>query len=99
MCVRWSTRIDSIEPQKRFRDSQTRGPFAVWVHEHEFRADGQRTMLIDRVWYSVPFGWLGRIVHFFAIASRLRAMFAHRERCVTLRFGAPHDATRPHPES
>jgi uncharacterized protein (TIGR01777 family) len=87
--VRWTTRIDAVEHELRFRDSQAQGPFAVWVHEHEFRADGPRTTIVDRVFYTPPFGVLGRAAHPLAIAPRLRALFAHRHRCLRLRFGEP----------
>jgi uncharacterized protein len=85
--LRWSTRIDMVEPEQRFRDSQVRGPFGVWVHEHELRAEGDRTVLVDRLWYSPPLGVLGRIAHAMGIAPRLRATFAHRAQCLALRFG------------
>ncbi len=93
--VRWSTRIDTVEPESRFRDSQRRGPFRVWMHEHELRADGERTILVDRVWYAPPLGVLGRIAHALVLASRMRALFAHRAQCLALRFGLSSDAAPP----
>ncbi|HET6583888.1 MAG TPA: TIGR01777 family oxidoreductase, partial [Nannocystaceae bacterium] len=36
----WRTRIETVEPNRRFRDSAPRGPFRVWLHEHEFEAHG-----------------------------------------------------------
>jgi len=87
----WRTRIETIEPPRRFTDAQITGPFGVWFHEHEFVGDGDRTTVIDRVWYAPPFGPLGRLVHWLGLARRLRALFAHRERAAVLRFGAPHD--------
>ena len=92
--VRWSTRIDVVEPELRFRDSQVRGPFGVWVHEHELRAEGDHTVLVDRVWYAPPLGVLGRIAHAIGIASRMRATFAHRAQCCALRFCLVGDASR-----
>lgn len=88
----WRTKIETVEPERRFVDSAPRGPFRVWFHEHEFASAGERTTMTDRVWYSPPFGVFGRIAHRFVVANRLRDLFAHRERCATLRFGAAHDA-------
>lgn len=93
--LHWSTRIDAIEPEQRFRDSQRRGPFSVWMHEHELRADGERTVLVDRVWYRPPLGLLGRIAHALVIAARMRSLFAHRAQCLALRFGLSRDPPPP----
>lgn len=46
---------------RMFRDVMESGPFAEWVHTHEFFADGTGTRLVDRVEYRLPGGRLGRV--------------------------------------
>jgi ligand-binding SRPBCC domain-containing protein len=43
-----------------FRDVMESGPFASWEHTHRFFADGDETVLVDRVEYSLPGGRVGR---------------------------------------
>ncbi|WP_255170036.1 SRPBCC family protein [Natrononativus amylolyticus] len=42
-----------------FRDEMIRGPFDRWVHTHAFYADGDETLLRDRIEYELPLGDLG----------------------------------------
>jgi hypothetical protein len=84
----WRSRIDTWEPLERFSDSQLRGPYACWWHEHRFSRDGQHTLMEDRVWYSPPLGPLGALAQRALIAPKLRAIFGYRARAMTLRFGA-----------
>ncbi len=85
--LRWRTRIESWRPAAGFVDSQERGPYRAWWHEHHFHADGDRTIMEDRVYYAPPFGILGRIVHALVIRATLRQIFGHRAAAILLRFG------------
>lgn len=60
---RWTSRITERERGDgvaRFRDEMVDGPFPEWVHTHSFFADGEGTLVRDRVRYELPLGWLGR---------------------------------------
>lgn len=45
-----------------FRDEMIDGPFETWVHTHSFHADGNETILRDRVEYALPLGIVGDAV-------------------------------------
>ena len=87
----WRTVIDAWEPpaagRARFVDSQARGPYACWWHEHRFEADGDRTIMIDTVHYAPPLGPLGAVANTLMVAGELRRIFTHRGRAIRLRFG------------
>ncbi|MFW6320211.1 MAG: SRPBCC family protein [Halohasta sp.] len=56
---RWLSRIvDRREGEgyRMFRDDMLGGPFALWIHTHEFYGDGNETVLIDTVEYELPVG-------------------------------------------
>ena len=46
----------------RFHDVMEDGPFPTWEHTHRFVADGESTIVADRVEYVLPGGSIGRAV-------------------------------------
>ena len=85
--IRWKTRIVTWEPGRFFADVQDKGPYALWRHEHAFTADGARTIMEDRVYYSPPAGPLAGIINALFVARSLRAIFKYRADIIRLRFG------------
>jgi ligand-binding SRPBCC domain-containing protein len=69
---------------RRFVDEQRRGPYRLWVHEHNFEERDGGTVIRDRVRYAVPFG---RLVHGWAVGPDVRRIFAYRHAELLRRFG------------
>ena len=90
----WRTRIDAWEPGRRFVDAQLKGPYRSWYHEHSFRADGEATLMRDRVWYAPPLGPVGALANALVVAPQLRGIFGFREKAIARRFGAAGGAGR-----
>jgi uncharacterized protein (TIGR01777 family) len=80
--LRWQSRIESWEPHRRFVDVQTRGPYELWHHTHEFVPFRQGTIIRDRVRYALPFGALGELVAGRRVARDLEAIFEFRRRTI-----------------
>lgn len=78
--VRWRTEIRGWDPPHRFVDAQLRGPYRLWVHEHRFEDDGDGCLMIDRVEYISPVGWL---VHRPLVTPQVERIFDYR--CDALR--------------
>jgi ligand-binding SRPBCC domain-containing protein len=57
----WSSVISEWDPPSKFVDEQVRGPYARWVHTHEFVEERDATSIRDRVEYELPLGRLGRL--------------------------------------
>ncbi len=85
--VRWRTRITRWEPGRSFVDLQEAGPYRLWWHEHTFQADGERTVMEDRVYYAPPFGIVGRLANRVFIGPTLKKIFQYRGDVIRLRFG------------
>ncbi|APW99476.1 cyclase [Halobiforma lacisalsi AJ5] len=64
-----------------FRDEMVHSPFAFerWEHTHAFYADGDRTVLRDRVEYELPLGALGEAASPLSGVG-FEAMFRDRHR-------------------
>lgn len=85
--VRWQSRIDDWEPDRRFVDSQTRGPYASWHHTHRFEPRDGGTVLRDEIRYAVPFGAVGDLVAGGRVAREVQEIFAFRRRKISELFG------------
>lgn len=75
--LRWCSEITSWDPPRRFVDEQIRGPYRVWIHEHEFLETNGGTEVSDRVRYAVPGGAL---VDRLLVRRDVRTIFEHRAR-------------------
>ncbi len=88
--LHWRTNIEAWQPERLFIDSQERGPYRCWWHEHYFQADGAATMMEDRVYFAPPFGMLGALASHIVVRPALRRIFRFRAQAMKLRFpGAP----------
>ncbi len=76
--LRWQSRIESWQPQHMFVDVQTRGPYALWHHTHEFEPCDGGTIIRDRVRYRLPFGALGDLAAGWIVRRDLEAVFDFR---------------------
>lgn len=79
---RWTSRIREREAgdgTAHFRDDMVDGPFRTWVHAHRFFADGDATVIDDRVEYEFPVGPLGGVVNPLAVVG-FEPMFRFRHR-------------------
>lgn len=84
MPVRWQSEITHWLPPWRFVDRQLRGPYRLWIHEHEFDEREGATVCRDRVTWAAPGGGLvGR----WLVAPDLERIFAYRRAELARRFG------------
>ena len=80
--LKWRTRIDVFEPQRRFVDSQIRGPYQLWHHLHEFYETSAGTLVVDQVDYRIGWWLLGRAAHVAFVQRTLTDIFDYRRRRV-----------------
>jgi ligand-binding SRPBCC domain-containing protein len=83
----WLTEITHVRENTLFVDEQRSGPYAIWHHEHHFRAIEGGVEMTDIVHYKLPFGILGSIAYPFFVAPKLRRIFAYRKQILTQKFG------------
>jgi ligand-binding SRPBCC domain-containing protein len=76
--VTWVAVHTEYERNRLFVDEQVSGPFALWIHRHEFAGEHGRTRLTDRVRYALPGGRLGNTLGAPFTALGLARMFAWR---------------------
>lgn len=84
----WESRIAEFDENVHFADEQISGPYARWYHRHHFRAVDGGVEMTDDVEYRLPFGLLGRFVHWLIVRHQLRAIFDYRTTIIAAQFGA-----------
>jgi ligand-binding SRPBCC domain-containing protein len=79
--TRWIALHGEYRRNRLFVDEQISGPFAKWVHRHEFESiDATHSRLTDRIEYELPGGaWVTAGLS-WAVNIGLNRMFNHRHR-------------------
>lgn len=83
----WESRITEYVELSHFADEQLSGPYRRWYHRHTFRVVPGGVEMTDVVDYALPFGPLGRLVHWLIVRHQLRAIFDYRTKVMTEMFG------------
>jgi len=79
----WITEITKIAHHEYFVDDQRVGPFALWHHQHHFKAlDDGRTEMTDILHYQAPFGPLGTLADWLFVHRQVKGIFTAREEAI-----------------
>ncbi len=88
--IRWLALHTTYEPNRLFVDEQLEGPFASWVHRHEFEAvDAETTRLTDHVTFTLPGGPVLNALFGRLVALSLVPMFRFRHAATKAACEAP----------
>ena len=85
--LRWTSLIECFEPERRFVDLQTRGPYRYWRHAHQFEEIDEGTVVHDLVEYEIPLGAIGSAVHWLFVRRSLDQIFNYRRQMIDEIFG------------
>jgi uncharacterized protein (TIGR01777 family) len=79
LSIEWVAVHRGYEEGRRFVDEQESGPFAAWVNEHLFKeASPGRSVVVDRIEYTIPFGRVGDLIAGAFTRRRLGRLFGFR---------------------
>ena len=70
--------VFDIAPPHRFRDRQTKGPFAEFHHEHVFEEHPEGTLMRDTIDFRSPFGPIGALVDRLFMREYMRRLIDER---------------------
>lgn len=76
--LKWVTEITTVKENEFFIDEQRFGPYQFWHHKHFFEQTPQGIQMTDVVHYAMPFGFIGRLVHYFLVKKQLDNIFNQR---------------------
>jgi len=86
---RWVAEIKHIRELHSFVDEQRIGPYAFWYHYHELTRTDKGVRLVDRVYYAIPWSFIGCLLHRFLIRKTLNRIFDYRQRKLNELFNTP----------
>ena len=62
-----------------FADTQIKGPYKTWIHEHHFTAVENGVMMKDILKYDVGYGLLGKLASILWVDKQVREIFTYRK--------------------
>jgi ligand-binding SRPBCC domain-containing protein len=79
---RLTSRITGFVRPRHFRDSQVRGTFRRFDHDHLFEGNGGITTMTDVFDYEAPLGWVGRLADGLFLEAYMRGLLERRARVI-----------------
>ena len=76
---KWKTEITEWEPPFGFVDTQLKGPYRVWIHEHTFISSGGSTIVRDVVNYLPPGSVFEPVITSLFVQKKLKRIFDYRQ--------------------
>lgn len=76
--INWCTEITHIKEKMYFVDEQRKGPYAIWHHEHHFKAVAGGVLMTDILHYDIGksiFGWMAGKMF---VNKKVKDIFAFR---------------------
>ncbi|MFK7058938.1 SRPBCC family protein [Flavobacterium oreochromis] len=70
--------ITQMSKYDSFTDEMIEGHFKHFVHHHQFIEQGNTTLMIDTIHYSIPYGFIGRIFDFLVLKRYLKRLIEER---------------------
>jgi ligand-binding SRPBCC domain-containing protein len=83
----WMTEITQVKDKEYFIDEQRFGPYALWHHQHHFKAIEGGVEMTDIIHYKNPLGFLGRIANTLFVKKQLAGIFDYRYKKTEELFG------------
>lgn len=85
--ITWVTEITHVERLHYFIDEQRFGPYKFWHHEHRFSPIPNGVQMVDKIYYTVPFGMLGKALNALYIRRQIEGIFSYRKAKMSALFG------------
>lgn len=85
--LNWTTEITHVRESEYFVDEQRFGPYAMWHHEHHFKAVDGGTLMTDILTYAIPLGVFGRMANTLLVSKKVQQIFDYREKAIKNIFG------------
>ena len=79
---RFTSRISAMQIPDYFIDEMVKGDFKSFRHEHHFKGIENGTIMIDRVNFETPYGFIGKWLNAFYLKRYMEKMIVARNRVI-----------------
>lgn len=80
--MNWMTEITHVKEGEYFVDEQRFGPYALWHHQHHFKAIKGGVLMNDILNYAIPYGFIGRLSNTVFVGKQIKKIFEYREKAI-----------------
>lgn len=87
----WLSELSQCDKPRRFVYQQRVGPFDFWSHEVGILEREEGVVLEDIVFYTMPWGLLGQLLHALLIGDKLQRIFDTRRDYLQASWGLDDD--------
>ncbi len=85
--MNWMTEITHVKEGEYFVDEQRFGPYALWHHQHHFKAINGGVLMNDILHYAIPYGFIGTWANKILVDKQIKDIFSYREKAIKEMFG------------
>ncbi|SHN07244.1 SRPBCC family protein [Mucilaginibacter sp. OK098] len=85
--MNWMTEITHVKEGEYFADEQRFGPYALWHHQHHFKAIKGGVLMNDILNYAIPYGFIGQLSNALFVRKEIKEIFEYREKAIREMFG------------
>ena len=85
--MNWMTEITHVKEGEYFVDEQRFGPYALWHHQHHFKAVKGGVLMTDILNYAIPYGIIGQLSDTIFVGKKIKEIFNYREKAINEMFG------------
>lgn len=85
--MNWMTEITHVKEGEYFVDEQRFGPYALWHHQHHFKAIKGGVLMTDILDYAIPYGAIGRLANAVLVEKQVKQIFDYRVGAIERLFG------------
>ena len=76
----WLIKLTEFKENSLITDTQMKGPFKNWVHDHIFEEVEGKTKMTDRIRYELPFGLMGKFADKVIVSKLIEKQFEFRHK-------------------
>lgn len=77
-----TSKISEVEPYVHFRDEQLKGAFKYFIHDHYFRTENNKVVMVDNFEFSSPFGIIGKLFDKFILTNYMKSFLLERNQVI-----------------
>lgn len=77
-----TTKISLVKPYVHFRDEQLKGAFKYFIHDHYFKTENDKVVMVDNFEFSSPYGFIGKIFDKLILTNYMKGFLIERNQTI-----------------